>query len=103
MFEAPSLVGKLAKWLILLIEFDIEYLTKKTVKGKAVVELLELNPTLDDQETELEFPNDLAATIEVQGWHMYFDGAVNWFGVGIKVILLTLENEVILIVKKLVF
>ena len=103
LIEAPSLVGKLAKWLILLIEFDIEYLTKKTVKGKAVVELLALNPTSDDQEIKLEFPDDLTATIKVQGWYMYFDGAVNQFGAGIGVILLTLENEVIPEEKKLAF
>ena len=52
---------------------------------------------------ELEFSDDLIATIEVQGWRIYFDGAVNQFGVGIGVILLTLENEVIPIEKKLVF
>ena len=66
LFEV-SLVEKLAKWLVLLIEFDVKYLTKKTVKGKAMAEFLILNPTLDDQEIELEFPDDLTMTIEVQG------------------------------------
>ena len=60
-----------------LIEFDVEYITKKTVKDRAVVKFLALNPTLNDQEIELEFPNNLATTIEVQGWYRYFDGAVN--------------------------
>ena len=103
LFEAPSLVGKLAKWLVLLIEFDVECLTNKIIKEREVVEFLALNPTSDDQKIELEFPNDLAAAIEVQGWCMYFDGAVNQFGAEIRVIMLILENEVIPIAKKLAF
>ena len=77
---------------MLLIEFNVEYLTKKTVKGRVVAEFLALNPTSYDQEIELEFPNDLVATIKIQGWRMYFNGAVNHFIVGIGVILLTPKN-----------
>ena len=47
LYEAPSLVGKLAKWLVLLIEFDVQYLTKKMIKGRAVTEFLALNPIPD--------------------------------------------------------
>ena len=43
LYEAPSLVEKLAKWLILLIEFDVQYLIKKTIKGRTVAEFLALN------------------------------------------------------------
>ena len=34
---------------------------------------------------------------------MYFDGAVNQFGVGVEIILLTPEGKVVLIAKKLAF
>ena len=34
---------------------------------------------------------------------MYFDGVVNQFGVGIRIILLTPEGEVVPIAKKLAF
>ena len=88
---------------MLLTKFNVEYLTKKTIKERAVAQFLVLNPTSDDQEIELEFPDDLATAIEVQGWRMYFDGAINQFRVGIGVILLTLENKVIPIAKKLAF
>ena len=67
LFEAPSLVKKLAKWLVLLTEFDVEYLTKKIVKGRAMAEFLALNPTSDGQKIELESPDDLSTTIKVQG------------------------------------
>ena len=45
----PSLVGKLGRWLVLLIEFDIEYLTSKVIKGRVVVEFLALQPVEGDQ------------------------------------------------------
>ena len=94
---------KLAKWLVLLIEFDVQYLTKKTVKGRAIGEFLALNLISDSEEIQLDFLDDLNIAIEVQGWHMYFDGAVNQFGVGVKIILLTPEGKVVPIAKKLAF
>ena len=50
---------------MLLIEFDVEYLTKKTVNGRAMAKFLALNPTLDNQKKELEFSDDLTVVIEV--------------------------------------
>ena len=65
LYEAPSLVGKLAKWLILLTQFDVQYLTKKTIKGRAVAEFLALNPIPNSKEIQLDFPNNLSMVIEV--------------------------------------
>ena len=65
LYEAPSLVGKLTKWLILLIEFDMQYLTKKIIKGRAVTKFLALNPIPDSEEVQLDFLNDLSSVIEV--------------------------------------
>ena len=42
--SVPSLVGKLGRWLVLLTEFDIEYLISKVIKGRAVAEFLTLQP-----------------------------------------------------------
>ena len=41
LYEAPSLVGRLAKWLVLLIEFNVQYLAKKSIKGRDNPILLE--------------------------------------------------------------
>ena len=48
--ESPSLAGKLARWLVLLSEFDIEYVTQKVIKGRAVAEFLAQNPIEEDGE-----------------------------------------------------
>ena len=65
LYKAPSLVGKLVKWLVLLTEFDVQYLTKKTIKGRAVTEFLALNPIPDSEEVQLDFPDDLNTAIKV--------------------------------------
>ena len=65
LYEAPSLVGKLVKWLVLLMEFDVQYLTKKMIKGRTIAEFLALNPILDSEEVQLDFPDDRNTTIEV--------------------------------------
>ena len=103
LYEAPSLVGKLVKLLVLLTEFDMQYLTKKMIKRRAFANFLALNPIPDSEEVQLDFQDDLNTTIEVHGWCMYFDRAMNQFGARIWVILLTLEGEVVPITKKLAF
>ena len=81
----------------------MQYLTKKTVKGSALVEFLALNPIPNSKEIQLDFLDDLNMAIEVQGWRMYFDGVVNQFRTGVKIILLTPEGELVPIIKKLSF
>ena len=43
LFQVPTLTGKMSRWLVLLTEFDIEYITTKFIKGRAVAEFLALN------------------------------------------------------------
>ena len=43
LFQVPSLTGKISQWLVLLIEFDIEYVMTKVIKGRAEAEFLALN------------------------------------------------------------
>ena len=48
--QTPSLTEKLARWLVLLTEFDIDYVARKVVKGRAVVDFVAQNPIDDGQE-----------------------------------------------------
>ena len=36
LFEKPALSGRLSRWLILLAEFDLKYVARKTIKGSVV-------------------------------------------------------------------
>ena len=75
--QTPSLTRKLARWLVLLTVYDIDYMVKKVMKGRAVAEFLAQNPLADKEEWELEFLDEHMGAIEIQGWKIHFDGAVN--------------------------
>ena len=63
--QTPSLTKKLARWLVLLTEFDIDYVAKKVVKGRAVADFLAQNPLNEEEEFELEFPDEHLRAIEI--------------------------------------
>ena len=101
--QTPSLTGKLARWLVLLTEFDIDYMARKVIKRRAIANFLAQSPVDDGQKWEMEFPNKHLGAIEIQTWTIHFDGAVNSRGVGIGVILISPEGEMIPMAKILEF
>ena len=85
-FEKHSLFGRIARWQVLLSEFDILYVSQKAIKGSAIADFLaneEYEPMSFDFSNE-----DLMAVLQVEkertleedGWKMYFDGALNALG-----------------------
>ncbi|XP_070040631.1 uncharacterized protein [Nicotiana tomentosiformis] len=86
--------GKLAKWQILLSEFDTVYVIQKAVKGQALTDYLAEIP-IDGEYKSLKmyFPDEEVSFVgediskAYEGWRMFFDGAANFKGVGIKVVL----------------
>uniref|UniRef100_A0A2N9EY58 Uncharacterized protein n=1 Tax=Fagus sylvatica TaxID=28930 RepID=A0A2N9EY58_FAGSY len=80
LLEKPIQDGKTAKWIILLTEFDITYVTQKSIKGGAIAEHL------------AQFM-----------WKMYFDGASNRHGSGIGILLVSPTDSHIPISIKLQF
>ena len=38
LFKKPALTRKLSRWLILLAKFDLTYVAKNTIKGRAIAE-----------------------------------------------------------------
>ena len=43
-FEKPSLSERIARWQVLLSEFDILYVSQKTIKGSEIVDFLAERP-----------------------------------------------------------
>ena len=43
LFQVPALTRKISRWLVLLTKFDIEYITIKAIKGRAVAKFLVQN------------------------------------------------------------
>jgi Reverse transcriptase-like len=71
------LTGRLAKWAIILTEFDITYTPQKAIKGQALADFLAAHPIQDDSPLKCDFPDEETLHIE-EGkpiWELYFDGA----------------------------
>ncbi|XP_070040821.1 uncharacterized protein [Nicotiana tomentosiformis] len=94
-FQKPMPTGRLAKWQILLTEFDIVYVIRTTMKAQALADHLDKNPVDDEyQPLNTYFPDEEVNSVEVipedtNAWKMFFDGAVNAKGVGIGAILVS--------------
>lgn len=57
-FEKPSLTGRIARWQMLLAEFDIIYVTQKSIKGQVIADQLAENPVPDVESMQTYFPDE---------------------------------------------
>ncbi|RVW77707.1 Retrovirus-related Pol polyprotein from transposon 17.6 [Vitis vinifera] len=88
------LIGRLMRWLVLLTEFDIHYVTQKSIRGSIVADHLASLPVSDARAIDDDFPDeDVAAVTSLSGWRMYFDGAANHSGYGIGVLLISPHGD----------
>src|ERR1700722_3157668 len=73
----PVLLGRLAKWAIILMEYDITYVPQKAIKGQAIADFLAAYPIPDDSPLNYDLPDEHVMYTEGQPfiWKMYFDGA----------------------------
>ncbi|XP_042515399.1 uncharacterized protein LOC122089775 [Macadamia integrifolia] len=96
LFEKPALTGRLAHWLLLLVEFDIVYVTQKSIKGSFITKHLSTHPVVDTRPLNDIFPDKDVVSIEVEDevgiWQMFFDGATNHKGCRVGVLLITPEG-----------
>ncbi|XP_074321763.1 uncharacterized protein LOC141658939 [Silene latifolia] len=94
LFEKPVLNGRLARWTMMLSEFDLKYVPLKVIKGRAVAEFFAENPINDAQTIDTwSFPDEDILQTDVESWDLYFDGASNLRGFGIGVLLISPEGE----------
>ncbi|XP_027150330.1 uncharacterized protein LOC113750569 [Coffea eugenioides] len=96
------LTGRLAKWQIILSEFDIVFTSQKAVKGQAIADHLAENPRDNDyQPLRTYFPDErvlfVGATDDISEqspeWRLFFDGASNSLGAGIGAVLVSPEGK----------
>ena len=83
LFDRPVLTGRLMRWLVLLTEFDIQYMTQKSVKGSIIADHLASLPISDDKPIDDDFLDEqFVSMTSITGWQLYFDGAANQSGFG---------------------
>ena len=100
LLNRPALVGKLAKWQILISEFDIQTSSQKSVKGRVIADMLAECP---GEAREDNLPDDRILSTEEHTWTMFFDGAVNLSGSGTGAVLISPDGQHYPVAAKLVF
>ncbi|KAM0829812.1 hypothetical protein ACQ4PT_066635 [Festuca glaucescens] len=69
-------IGRLGKWALLMMEFDLTFVPQKAIKGKALAEFLAAHPVPDDSPLITNLPDEEVFTVEPEApWELYFDGA----------------------------
>ena len=104
-FEKTALMGRIARWQMLLSEYEILYITHKAIKGSALVDYLAHQPM------QAEFPDEdimaLFATVEKNNeentWTLFFDGGSNALGHGIGAVLILPKKRYIPVTTRLCF
>ena len=101
-FEEPLLSRRIARWQVLLSEFDILYVSQKAIKRSAIADLLTERTNEEYEPMSFDFPDeDLMAVLQIEKeksseedrWKMYFDGASNALGHGVGAVLISPEGN----------
>ena len=58
LFNRPTLADRLMRWLVLLTEFDIQYVSQKSIKGSIVTDHLTSLPTIKSRPVDDDFRNE---------------------------------------------
>ncbi|XP_026450673.1 uncharacterized protein LOC113350766 [Papaver somniferum] len=73
----PALIGRPAKWMLQMSEFDIVFVSPKAIKGQAVADLLAAFPGEDSTTLQDDVPGEFPeiSVVKEETWLMYFDGS----------------------------
>ncbi|CAN6440363.1 unnamed protein product [Victoria cruziana] len=93
--DQPFLAGRIAKWQVLLIQYDLEYISQKSIKGQAIADQLADFPLSEELKTDDSFPDETVSNIELPLWTLYFDGSKSTIGAGIGILIVSPEKEMI--------
>jgi len=96
LMSKPILSGRLAKWALLLLEFEIIFVPQKSTKGQVLADFLADHPILVEWELPEDFPNEEAFFTDLMpSRKLFFDGAARSYGAGAGVVFVTPHNEVL--------
>ncbi|XP_057965461.1 uncharacterized protein LOC131156025 [Malania oleifera] len=107
-FEKPAVTRRVARWQMLLTEYDISYVTRKAIKGSVIAEYLAEIAVENYQPMEFEFSDQDIDSLtqgeeDLKEWRILFDGAVNVWGHGIGTVLISPDGKHYSVVAKLIF
>ncbi|KAG9454367.1 hypothetical protein H6P81_007271 [Aristolochia fimbriata] len=92
----PIFSGRLAKWVLLLSEFEINFMPHRAIKGQALANFLADHPIPAERELTEEFPDEEIFLFEILlPWKMYFDGAARRNGGGEGVLFVSPKDDLL--------
>ncbi|XP_027769580.1 uncharacterized protein LOC114075289 [Solanum pennellii] len=99
-FQKAMPTGNLAKWQMLLSEFDIVYVTQKAIKAQALADHLAENPMDEEYEPLKTYFHDEEVSFVGEdiseaypGWRLFFDRAANHQGKGVGAVLVSESGQ----------
>ncbi|XP_061999282.1 uncharacterized protein LOC133716611 [Rosa rugosa] len=90
------LTGRMAKWALLLNQYEIIYIPAKAVKGQALADFLADHPIPADWEISDDLPDEEVFNTEVlPAWQMFFDGSSRADGAGAGVVFISPQKQIL--------
>ena len=95
--RSANYTGRVAKWGTILGAFDIKYMSRTSIKGQVLADLVaEFAECLEEVEMGSEaLVERLVSVASIQGllpWELYVDGAANQRGSGMGLVLVSPEK-----------
>ena len=95
--RSADYTGRIAKWGMILGAFDIKYMSRTSIKGQVLADLMaEFAECLEEMEGGSEkLDEGLIGVVSVQcppPWKLYVDGATNQRGLGVGLVLVSPEK-----------
>ena len=95
--RSANYTGRVAKWGTILGAFDIKYMSRTSIKGQVLADLVaKFAECLEEVEMGSEaLVERLVSVASIQGlppWELYVDGAANQRGSGMGLVLVSLEK-----------
>ncbi|CAM8912699.1 unnamed protein product [Rhodiola kirilowii] len=92
----PVLSGRLAKWAMLLKQYDLVFVPQRATKGQAIADFFADHPVPAEWEFSIDLPGEDIFYIDVlPPWQMFFDGAARRDGAGAGVVFVSPENHLL--------
>lgn len=96
LLSRAALTGCLAKWVMILSEFDIEYVDQKAIKGQVIADQSAEAPILDDHPMLIDFLDEAIFNIDIANeWNLYFEGSHTRNGSGVGIMFITPQGDII--------
>ena len=97
LLRSADYIGRIAKWGMILGVFDIKYMTRTSVKGQVITDLVAefTEASAEERVEKHNMDGKSVGVISVQEyflWKVYVDGATNHRGSGVGLVLVSPEK-----------